>query len=84
MRVRKVKCNATKEYGIDYNSHPTGLSFYYQYIPYDNDQTDIFIQIWSDETLLGEGTFKQGNTINNLNRLGYDKYKDKRNEFIRD
>ena len=27
---------------------------------------------------------KKGNTINNLNRLGYDKYKDKRNEFIRD
>ncbi|MGN0066059.1 MAG: DUF4493 domain-containing protein [Bacteroides sp.] len=59
---------ATKEYGIDYNSHPTGLSFYYQYIPYDNDQTDIFIQIWSDETLLGEGTFKQGNTINNYTK----------------
>lgn len=59
---------ATKEYGIDYNSHPTGLSFYYQYIPYDNDQTDIFIQIWSDETLLGEGTFKQGNAINSYTR----------------
>lgn len=27
---------------------------------------------------------KKGNTIHNLNRLGYDKYKDKRNEFIRD
>ena len=27
---------------------------------------------------------KKGNTINNVNRLGYDKYKDKRNEFIRD
>lgn len=59
---------ATKQYGIDYNSHPSGLSFYYQYIPYDNDQTDIFIQIWSDDTLLGEGNFNQNNTINTFTK----------------
>lgn len=63
--VNHDKDTATKTYGISYDSHPTHLSFYYQYIPYDNDQSDIFVRVLHDEIVLGEGVLHESATINN-------------------
>lgn len=49
--------------GIEYNSHPTGVNFYYKYAPYKGDKSDIYIKILSDETVLGEGLLQQSSTI---------------------
>lgn len=53
--------NNTK--GIEYASHPTGVKFYYKYTPFDNDNSDIYIQILNDNTVLGEGSLQEKNTI---------------------
>ena len=54
---------ATKNYGISYTSHPTHLSFYYKYTPYDGDKSDIIVQVLHDDIVLGEGTLQEINTV---------------------
>lgn len=54
---------ATKTYGISYASHPTHLAFYYKYVPYDNDKSDIFIKILHDEVELGSAVLQEVATI---------------------
>lgn len=54
---------ANKNYGIVYNSHPTSVHFKYKYIPYDGDNTDIFIQVLCDDIVLGESELKQSSTV---------------------
>lgn len=49
--------------GIDFCSHPTGLNFYYKYAPFKGDKSDIYIQVLNDETVLGEGTLQEVETI---------------------
>lgn len=51
--------------GIEYNSHPTGVKFFYKYTPYDNDKSDIFIQLLNNDIVLGEGSLQETNTISN-------------------
>lgn len=67
---------ATKTYGISYNSHPTHLSFWYKYIPYDNDKSDIAIEVLSDDKVLGNATLQQSSTIdsytNAILEIAYD------------
>lgn len=66
--VNRDNDSATKNYGISHDSHPTGFSFFYKYTPYDNDHADIFIQMWSDDVLLGEGIFQPSNTVSNYTK----------------
>lgn len=54
---------ATKTYGIPYASHPTHLAFYYKYIPYDNDKSDIFIKVLHDEEELGTAVLQEVGTV---------------------
>lgn len=54
---------ATKNYGIGFVSHPTHLSFYYKYTPYDNDTSDIFIKVLADDIVLGEAVLQETNTV---------------------
>lgn len=56
---------ANKNYGISYVSHPTSVKFKYKYIPYDGDNSDIFVKVQHDNIILGEGTLKQTSTIEN-------------------
>lgn len=49
--------------GIEYYSHPTGVKFYYKYTPFDNDKSDIFIQLLNDDIVLGEGILQETNTV---------------------
>ncbi len=56
---------ADHNYGISYDSHPTHLSFYYKYTPYTsdgegNDAAVIYVQVYSDDTLLGEAETTKG------------------------
>lgn len=55
--------SGTKNYGIDFNSRPTAVSFYYKYAPYNEDTSDIFVQILSGTTIIGKGKFNQTKTI---------------------
>ncbi|WP_455672167.1 DUF4493 domain-containing protein [Phocaeicola sp.] len=61
--VDHKKDTATKNYGISYASHPTGVRFYYKYAPYDNDKSDIFVKVMHDDTVLGEGQLQETNSI---------------------
>lgn len=54
---------ANKNYGIIYSSHPTSVHFKYKYIPYDGDNTDIFIQVLYDDIVLGKSELKQSSTV---------------------
>ena len=54
---------ATKNYGIEYDSRPTAVSFKYKYEPYDGDHTDIYVQVLHDNIILGEKSFQQSSTI---------------------
>ena len=55
---------ATKNYGINYKSRPTGLRFFYKYAPYNNDSSDIYIQVkGSGGEILGEAKLNQNQTI---------------------
>ena len=55
--------------GIDFCSHPTGLNFYYKYAPFKGDKSDIYIQVLNDETVLGEGTLQEVETISEYKNL---------------
>ena len=48
-----------KTYGKEYFSHPTSVSFMYKYIPYDNDKSDIYVQILHDDEILGEAKLQE-------------------------
>lgn len=54
---------ATKNYGIDYGSHPTGVQFTYKYTPYDGDHSDIFVQVLNGDQVIGSGTLQQSNAV---------------------
>lgn len=57
---------ATKNYGISYSSHPTGVKFYYKYTPYDSDRSDIYVRVMSDDTELGKGVLQESNTVSSF------------------
>lgn len=54
--------DGNRSYGISYNSHPTALRFYYKCIEnvLGNDLSLVQIQIFHDDTLLGQGEFRTG------------------------
>lgn len=55
---------AVKNYGIDFNSHPTGLRFFYKYVPYNGDSSDIYIQLKGvDGEVLGEAHLNQSEKV---------------------
>lgn len=68
--------SATKNYGIDYGSHPTGVQFSYKYKPYDGDQSDIFVQVLNGDQVLGSGSLEQsyevGSYTTHVMNLTYD------------
>ena len=49
--------------GISYESRPTGVHFWYQYFPYEGDKSDIYIDVYSEETLIGHGELQEINTV---------------------
>lgn len=49
--------------GIEYASHPTGVKFYYKYIPYDNDISDIYVQVLSGTTIIGSGSLQESSEV---------------------
>ena len=51
-------------YGIDYDSHPSHLGFYYKYIPYDGDTSDITVRVRHDDLVLGSAVLQQKSSIN--------------------
>ncbi len=53
------------EKGIDYNSRPTGVNFWYQYTPYDGDTSDIYIKVYSNDTEIGSGQLQETRTMDN-------------------
>ena len=54
---------ATKQYGITYESRPTGISFWYKYMPYDGDRTDIYVQILHDDIILGDAQLQNAERV---------------------
>lgn len=65
--IKKDSYNDTKNsstYGIDYDSHPSHLGFYYKYIPYDGDTSDITIRVRYDDLVLGSAVLQQNGTVN--------------------
>ena len=65
--------------GIDFKSHPTGVHFWYKYFPYSGDSSDIYIQVYSGEQLIGSAALKEVNNVQSytectLNILYEDKY----------
>lgn len=66
--------------GIEFNSHPTGVKFYYKYSPYDNDKSDIYVQIMNDDKILGSGKLQETNTISSYKE--YTMNIDYNNEYI--
>lgn len=58
---------AVKNYGIDFNSHPTGLRFFYKYAPYNGDSSDIYIQVKDvDGEILGEAHLNQSENVDDF------------------
>lgn len=53
----------TKNYGISYNSHPTHIQFMYKYFPFENDQSDIYVQILHDNIILGDANLQESSKI---------------------
>ena len=49
--------------GISFKSKPTGVKFWYKYAPYDNDQSDIKVEIYSNDIIIGSGYLNQNKTI---------------------
>ena len=49
--------------GISFYSRPTGVHFWYQYTPYDNDKSDIYIEVFSGETCIGRGELQETRTM---------------------
>ena len=48
-----------RTYGISYNSHPTGMSFYYKCISnVGNDVSEARIELYHDDDMLGSGIFQ--------------------------
>lgn len=65
--------------GIEFKSHPTGVHFWYKYFPYSGDSSDIYIQVYSGEQLIGSAALKEVNNVQSytectLNILYEDKY----------
>jgi hypothetical protein len=48
---------------ISYSSHPTGVRFWYKYAPYKGDKTDIKVEIYNGETLIGDGQLQTDEVI---------------------
>ena len=64
---------ATKNYGIDYRSRPTGLRFFYKYAPYNNDSSDIYIQVKGSEgEILGEAKLNQNQAVTSFTEITLD------------
>ena len=66
--------------GIEFNSRPTGVKFYYKYSPYNNDKSDIYVQIMNDDKILGIGQLQETNTISSYKE--YTMNIDYNNEYI--
>lgn len=49
--------------GIEFKSRPTGVKFWYKYYPYLNDNSDIYIQVYSGENIIGSACLNQTNKI---------------------
>lgn len=60
---KSVTPSELKYTASSFESRPSALSFYYKYAPYDNDKSDISIQLYSDDELLGEGVLQESSTI---------------------
>lgn len=75
--VNHDKDTATKNYGTSYDSHPTHIKFMYKYIPYENDQSDIYIQILHDDIILGDASLQETATLETYTEgmltINYDK-----------
>lgn len=71
-----------KNYGIQFSSRPGKLDFYYKYYPYNNDKSDIYIQIkGKNGELLGSASLNEANTVDQFSKVSleikYDEtYKD--------
>lgn len=51
------------EKGIDFASHPTGLHFWYKYIPYKGDTSDISVTIYNGEQQIGKAILQEANNV---------------------
>lgn len=58
-----------KNYGIPFSSRPDKLDFYYKYYPYNNDKSDIYIQIkGKNGELLGSASLNEVNTVDQFSK----------------
>lgn len=58
---------ATKNYGLEHKSRPTGLKFYYKYAPYNGDKSDIYIQVKDiNGEILGSASLNEINTVSSF------------------
>lgn len=56
-----IEDGSIKNYGIPYSSRPTALRFFYKCISnMNNDVSEVKIQIYNDQILLGEGSLQIG------------------------
>lgn len=58
--------------GISYKSRPTGVHFWYKYAPYDNDKSDIKIQIISGDIVIGEGLLQESTLVSSYKEYKID------------
>ncbi len=45
--------------GIEFESRPTGVHFWYQYTPYDNDKSDIYVKVYAGDVEIGNGSLQE-------------------------
>lgn len=55
----------------DNATRPTGIHFWYKYAPFNGDKSDISVEIYSGEQLVGNGTLQETQAISSYSEEGY-------------
>lgn len=55
----------------DKATRPTGIHFWYKYAPFNGDKSDISVEIYSGEQLVGNGTLQETQAISSYSEEGY-------------
>ena len=78
-----IEEGSIKNYGISYTSRPTGIRFFYKCISnMNNDVSEVKIQIYNDQILLGEGIFQTGAKDSYADKTLYIDYKNDMNSLL--
>lgn len=78
-----IEEGSIKNYGISFTSKPTGVRFFYKCISnMNNDMSEVKIQIYNDQILLGESVFQTGAKDLYEDKTLYIDYKNDQNSLL--